>query len=512
MKRGMLLLVSSVLAISVMVAGCGPCAAPKPKAAEPKAAAPAPAMVVSPCAVSGQSKAAGQYPGAGEIKLEKFTPEFVYLNQEYVYRIEATNTGSAPLTNVVVSDTIPANVKVSSSDPAAQMAGTTAKWALGTVNPGEKKVITVKAVPTGAATISGCASVTYDKSLCAEIKVLEPKVAVVVSAPKEVSLCDSIPVSYVVTNSGNAELCGLTLTGSMPAGAKVVSADQKNTFDMANVAAGQSGKAATMVKVDKPGTYTFGADVAASGGAKAQAAPVTVSVVQCALKVETSAPEVRYIGRPAQVDLKVTNTGNGAAKNAVVTAATKGGTLTGASEGGTVAAGKATWKIAALKPGESKTLSVTLGSAAAGDVAIDASASADCCPPANAAAKVAYKGVAGILLEMVDVTDPIEVGAQETYIITVTNQGTAVDKNVKMICKLDGNMEYVSSSGTTVGAAKEGGVIEFAPVALLEPKAKVSWKVIVKATKEADARFYTEITSDMLTTPVTKTESTHFYK
>jgi uncharacterized repeat protein (TIGR01451 family) len=463
---------------------------------------------VSPCAVAGQAKTAGQYPGAGEIKLEKITPDFVYLNQEFVYRIEATNVGSAQLQNVVVTDTLAPNLKVNSTDPAAQMSAGAAKWALGTMNAGQKKVITVKAVATGPATISGCAEVTYDKPLCAEIKVLEPKLAAAVAAPKEVGLCDDIPVEYTVTNNGNAELCDVVLNAAVPAG---VRSSQKTSVAMANIGPAKAQKATMVFRAEKPGTYTFGGSAEAQGGIKAQTNSVSVNVVNCALKAEASAPDMRYIGRDAKVEVKVTNAGNGVARDTVVTASARGASLSGASDNGMIAAGKATWRVGTLKPGESKMLSATLASGAAGEAVIDASASAECCPPATATAKTAFAGIPAILLEVVDVSDPIELGADETYIITVTNQGSAPDKNIKVMCKLDGNMQYISSSGPTAGTFKEG-TIEFAPIASLEAKKQATYKVIVKALTAADARFYTQITSDMLTSIVSETESTHFYK
>jgi len=511
MKRALELAIP-LLAIAVLFAGCGPCPAAKPAAKPAPAPAPAPAkqpaMVTSPCAVAGQTKAAGQYPSAEDVKLEKIVPDFVYLNNEFTYRIEATNVGSAAVQNVVVTDSIASNVKVSKTTPQAQLSDGMAKWSVGTLAVGEKRVMHVTAVATGPATISGCAAVTYDKPLCAEIKVLEPKIAVAVAAPKEVSLCDNIPVEYTVTNNGNADLCSVVLAAAVPEGVR--STTPKTAFDMGNVMAGKGQKMTMVAKADKTGTYTFGGNVQAEGGIKAQANTVTVKVVNCALKVEASAPDMRYIGRDAKVDIKVTNTGEGAAINAMAMASARG-TLASASSGGTVAANKATWKLGTLKPGESRTMSVTLSSAAAGDVAVDASASADCCPPATAAAKTQFAGIPAILLEVIDVADPIEIGAEETYTITVTNQGSAPDKNIKVTCKLDANTQYVSSSGPTAGTFKDG-TLEFAPIVALEARKQAVYKVVVKAVTAADARFFAQITSDMLTSPVTETESTHFYK
>jgi uncharacterized repeat protein (TIGR01451 family) len=509
MKR-MIIVCLVILVVPLLLSGCGPCPA-KPAPAPVAAPQAKPAMVVAPCNVAGQTKATGQYPGAGEVKLEKIVPEFVYLNNEFTYRIEATNVGTAALQNVVVTDTIAPNVKVISTDPQAKIADNTAKWAIGSLNAGEKKVMTVKGVATGPATISGCAAVTYDKSLCAEIKVLEPKVVAVVAAPKEVLLCDDIPVEYTVTNSGNAEICAATLAAVVPAGIKPADSAQKTSFEMPRILPGKSQKVTMVAKAMKPGQYTFGGNLEADGGIKAQANTVTVNVVNCDLKVETSAPDMRYIGRSAKIDVKVTNAGTGVARDTAVVTTAKGGVLGGASDGGVVAGDKVTWKVGALKPGESRSMSVNLSSAAVSEASIASAASAYCCPAVTATAQTKFAGISAILLEVIDVSDPIEIGAEETYVITVTNQGSAADKNIKVICKLDGNMQYVSSSGPTAGSAREGAV-EFAPLASLAAGQKATWKVVVKATAAADARFYTQLNSDMLTSIVSETESTHFYK
>ena len=62
-----------------------------------------------------------------------------------------------------------------------------------------------------------------------------------------------------------------------------------------------------------------------------------------------------------------------------------------------------------------------------------ATAQAKCASAVTAVAQTEFSGLSALLLECVDVTDPIEVGQQETYIITVTNQGSANDKNIKIV-------------------------------------------------------------------------------
>ncbi len=119
-------------------------------------------------------------------------------------------------------------------------------------------------------------------------------------------------------------------------------------------------------------------------------------------------------------------------------------------------------------------------------------------------------GIPAVLLEVIDLHDPIEVGAQETYVITVTNQGSARDTNIKIVVELEESQDYVSSSGATAGKAA-GRVITFDPLPSLAPKAKATWNVVVKAIKAGDVRFRVKLSCDQFTRPIEESEATYFY-
>ena len=116
-----------------------------------------------------------------------------------------------------------------------------------------------------------------------------------------------------------------------------------------------------------------------------------------------------------------------------------------------------------------------------------------------------------ILLEVIDVDDPIRVGDNETYVITVTNQGSAPAQNVRIVCNLEQQHVFQTATGSTSGSHR-GGTVTFEPLASLAPKAKATWRVVVKAGGAADARFKVAMTSNMIQRPVEETESTHFYE
>ena len=102
------------------------------------------------------------------------------------------------------------------------------------------------------------------------------------------------------------------------------------------------------------------------------------------------------------------------------------------------------------------------------------------------------------------------IGSKETYRIKVTNQGSAKDTNIDIVCTIPPEQTYVSSSGPTTATVK-GNVLTFAPLPTLAPKAVATFKVITKGAKAGDSRFRVEMTTDVTTSPVMETESTHIY-
>lgn len=115
-----------------------------------------------------------------------------------------------------------------------------------------------------------------------------------------------------------------------------------------------------------------------------------------------------------------------------------------------------------------------------------------------------------IHFEVVDLEDPIEVGQPVTYDISVLNQGTQPITNVRLLCLVPPNQDYVSGSGVTAVTAKDKKVWLHA-VPVLEGKAVARWRVIVKATGPGDTRFKVECLCDQITEPFKRFEATQQY-
>jgi uncharacterized repeat protein (TIGR01451 family) len=170
-----------------------------------------------------------------------------------------------------------------------------------------------------------------------------------------------------------------------------------------------------------------------------------------------------------------------------------------------------TWNLGTLQPRDARTVTLRVMPESAGTFRNVATAQAYCNDPVSDDCSTEVTGISAVLLEVVDLEDPIEIGNEETYVITVTNQGSAPDTNIEIVCMLEDTQTYVSSSGATRGTA-QGQRIVFAALPSLAPGQRATWRVVVKAVAAGDTRFSVQMDTDQLTRPVQENESTNLYE
>jgi hypothetical protein len=141
-----------------------------------------------------------------------------------------------------------------------------------------------------------------------------------------------------------------------------------------------------------------------------------------------------------------------------------------------------------------------------------ATARAHCAAAVDARMQTRVEGIPAILLEVIDVEDPIEVGADVTYVITVTNQGSAPGTNISIIAQLEDTQRIVTTGGaTTASRSPDGRTVTFSPLKYLAPKQRAKWEMKIKAVREGDVRMRVQMQSDQIGRPVIETEATTFY-
>lgn len=449
---------------------------------------------------------------AGRLIVTRETPEEVNVGEEYEYTVRVENATGMAVENVEVTEHVPDGLEYVGAEPTPAQVGPPLKWNVGAMDRAETRAMKVRVRATGTGQFKSCALATHRTPTCSVVTVVEPALALRKTAPGEVLLCDDIPVTLEVENTGSGTARNVRIRDELPEGLLTDEGNPVAAADVGDLAPDESKQYRTVLKAQETGSYDNTAVAMGDGELRAESNTTTTVVRQPVLALTKEGPDKRFLGQEFTYTITVENTGDGVAQETTVEDELPDyAEMVNASDGGTRTGDTVRWNLGTLNPGDSRELSVTLRAAEMGTARNVATAEAVCAEAATARAETELAGIPAMLLEVVDVADPIEVGNNETYVIAATNQGSLAAQNVSIVVTMEEEMQYVSAEGPT-DATVEGRTITFAPLATLAPKDEATWRVQVKAVEAGDVRLTVSMTSDRLTRPVEETEATNFYE
>jgi len=484
-------------------------AVPATPAVEAVAARPA-----TPSVEPGQYVVSQVYPcqNCGQLQLDKTMPRQAEASKALTYSIRLTNLTSATLSNIVVTEELPEDFELTSATPTAKHEDTKLIWQLEPLGPRAVVEITISGVPTRMDKLSYCTSVAMPQPVaCGIIDVVQPRLQLVRTAPQGVLVCDPIEVRYVLSNTGTATADEVKIVESLPEGLQTAAGKSEVVLPAGPIEPGQRKEFVAELKALRTGEYVSTATATSADGLQVESEPATIVVDQPALTITQTGPEKQYVGRATTYEITVTNQSKAPAKDAVIENLIPNGvTSMRATAGATLSGRKIIWRLGTLPPTESKKVYVSFVPTRAGTLTNKATAKAHCADPVSASADTLVAAIPAVLMEVIDVEDPVQVGGRTTYVITVTNQGSAPSTNISVVCSLEENLKYVSSSGATTGTI-QNGTLTFAPLRTLPPKGKATWRVVATALSAGDTRFKATMNTDELGRPVEETEATRIY-
>ena len=451
-------------------------------------------------------------PDFGIIQVDKTMPEEVRLNMPFSYVVKVTNLTETMLTDIMITETVSKDFEFKASEPTARTEGNKLVWEIDSLGPRANKSIRISGVATASKPLEQSTAITHTIRDSAIVKVVEPTLELKKIAPAEALLCEAIPVEFVITNTGTGAAQNVQIVDNLPAGMQTADGKGKVTLEAGTLAAGESRRFSIKLRANRIGAFVGKALATSAAGIKAESQSTTTMVRQPILTVTKSGPKRQYLGRSVSYEITVLNKGDGPAQNTIVEDIIPPG-VTGieATMGAQFSGSKLIWELGTLEPSTSKKVRVSYTPAREGELMGSVTATAYCAEPVTDSAKTTITGIAAARLEVVDLDDPVEVGGTTTYAITVSNEGSAADGNIRIVCLLDDKLQYVSSAGATAGSLM-GKTISFAPLRTLEPKAKATWRVVVKGLQAGDARFKATMYTDQLALPVEGMEATHIYQ
>jgi uncharacterized repeat protein (TIGR01451 family) len=465
------------------------------------------------------------------VVLETLCPESVVFGQEFRYELIVRNVGNVTASGVRVEDELPSGAKYLGSDPPAEMNGDRLTWAMGALDAGSEKRITIRVKPIEEGDVRSRATVTFATSVEAKTKVTRPRVSVAVASTEVCRAGDETVFQIKVGNSGSGPAQRMILTAKLSDGllhpqGMVIEAE------LANLPPGELKTIPLKVNAAKAGLQWCQITVAAEGSPDATG-KASVNVVEPLLQVSQTGPVKCHVRAEPSYEITLSNPGTAQTDPiSLYSVLPESFEFLQANENGAyVAANRAVvWKLPSLPPGGTKTVSLKLRAATAGDGLLRTIAQSVPETPVVAAGlnapavrpsgrileqktetSIKAEGVAAVKFEVTDLEDPVEVGKEAVYEIRVTNQGTGVCTNVAVVAALAEGTTFTGSSGPTQVKA-QGQHLIFDPIQQLPVKGEVVYRVRVKSTVAGDLRFRVQLTCDQVRTPVVKEESTSFYK
>ncbi len=457
------------------------------------------------------------------VLLEMLAPDEARLNREFDYRFRVTNLTDAPLVNVNVREKRRDSFAITKSEPTGTEEGGWLTYHLEELGPAASKTIQISGIAKSQDKLTTCVAVDYRPTLCVGTTVVNPIIKLTKEGPKDAIICERISYRYVVSNVGTGTETDVTVEDKLPEGVLTDDGKKEVVIRFGDVPASTSKERIVRVKPQHPGQYTSAAVAHAPGGVEVRSQEISTSVHEPKLEIMLTGAATEYVNKTASYTVTIKNTGDAAAKRTVLgfdsgehgrvgevaivdTADTA--RVAGARQG--FAYRPEGVDLDTIAPGETKTVKVDVRAISAGRLHLTTSALATCVAPVTKRMTTEIIALPALRLEMVDLDDPIRVGEDVVYRVTVKNQGTGADKNIVLTATLPPGLEYVSSTGPTE-AKLDGQTLRFGTVETLAAEKEIVWKIQAKATKAGDVLMRVQLKSDSLVQPASESEPTRLY-
>jgi uncharacterized repeat protein (TIGR01451 family)/fimbrial isopeptide formation D2 family protein len=443
------------------------------------------------------------------LTLVKHAPGLVSVGDQFDY--ELTVTAKEDVAAATVTDTLPDGASFVSADPVAVQNGNQLTWKLGDLNQTESKLIKVTLKADKEGELTGCTTFSAIPRVCVKTTVGRPQLTIEKTGPELAVLGKEVSYNIVVHNTGNTTAKDVVVTDTLPEGLSSAGGQRELTFNVGDLEPGASKSIPVPLVADKRGKVANKAAVTASHGGRVEA-EATTTIVQAGVKIEKSTNDKElFINRTARYELVVSNTGDTDLSDVVLTDTAAAETVIAAADGASVSGTTATWNVGELKAGDKKSFSIKVLSKVPGRFADTATVTTAQGLKDSAQSFTQWKGVTGMLVEMLDDPDPIQVGETSQYTVRVTNQGASIDiEGMRIVATLPDELELVPGTVSDEGVVS-GKTITWPMIPSVGPKASVVRTYLAKGIKAGDARSSVSVTSSQRPQPIEQHESTTVY-
>lgn len=227
------------------------------------------------------------------------------------------------------------------------------------------------------------------------------------------------------------------------------------------------------------------------------------------LKVHMQGPAFEYAGSQGTYEIRISNSGNAAAKDVRVDfALPTGATYVSGLEGADAKASGLRWTIDSIEAGMQNAFRITCQLNQAGEHQASGSATSSDGLTATDVVTTAVQAAADLQLQVLDPPGPRAVGSPIEMEIRLTNRGTDAAHQVYIAAFCAPGVELVDVTGS---ASIEGGEIFFQAIPQLASGKTVSHKITIRAEEAGSHPFRVVVECDDPDSRLVCEESTRFF-
>ncbi|QDT44170.1 Large cysteine-rich periplasmic protein OmcB precursor [Gimesia alba] len=436
----------------------------------------------------------------------------INVGQECEFELVVQNEGKRTVKDVLVEAYFPVSVRLTNSVPRPDSSRDHLEWKFESLKAGETKSITISMIPSQRGAISASANVRFTNVLTESFTVAEPLLQVAVKGPTNVMIGEPASQSVTISNPGTGTLHNVVLEAEIPKGLEHVTAEYLQ-MQVGSLNPGETRTIRLALAAVLGGEQVVNVLAKAEGGLQ-QATQARVNVIAPKVQVAIDGPGLRYKGRSAQYVITTLNDGAAATNNVrVLHKIPAGFEFVKADHGGQFNPEDSTisWFLGRMEPGQAASVNLELKTKTIGNYVHHVRAISEHNVKSDAQIQTRIEGTAQLVLEIADLDDPVEIGAETGYKVVVQNDGSKSASNVSVSCELPPGVELISATGPTQHIA-ENGVVVFKSLGDLAPGDSVQYQVIVRGTLEGNHRFRARLASDSIRDPLLFEELTRFYR
>ena len=459
------------------------------------------------------SLGAGPQSAAVSVRWEHAGP--VRVGRECVSTLIVENAGRRAVSWARVIGSVSEDMGLLAADPAPTAGEATAnpRWEFDAIPAGGDRRVVFRYRPVAGGTRRILAATVDVRQFAnAAPAVTEPKLAVKIDGPTETLLGEPATQTILVSNPGDGAVDEVILEVALPDGLEHRGGPKRLTMNVGALAAGETKPVRLALVATAGGEQAVTVTARGDAGLTANAA-AAVAVASPQIELAIAGPSLRYVNRETEIALTVTNPGDAATDNVRLGyRVPEGFAFLNAEGSGThdPAGRTVRWFLGRVEAGASRTVTVSLKAVAGGEQTHLAEVSASSRAKASASHVTRIEGTASLVLTIDDSDDPVEVGSETTYTVTVANEGTAAANTVGLACRLPEGCEVGPVRGPAA-SRREGRLVLFDSLPELAPGKSAVYTIRVKGATPGSKRFQTRLVSDGISEPLIHEEITKFY-